>query len=252
MNVKYRYPPEVEEYLRKNIPGNTYEDVLRMVKDEFDVDLDLTEMKKWAWNREIVSGVARKSPITDEIGQYILQNYKGIGPTEMAKRINEQFGTSLNRNHIKRFYAVNKLRSGLTGHFGENGKRGNHEFRPSEANIATQFKKGTKPHNTCDVGTTKVKSDGYVWRKIGPGRHDWKQEHILIWEQANGPKPEGMMIIFLDGDKSNLNLDNLKCISKAEHMEMIRSGLRFTEADLTEIGTNIAKLTVTIRNAKRK
>lgn len=40
--------------------------------------------------------------------------------------------------------------------------------------------------------------------------------HRLIWEESNGPIPEDHYIVFKDGDKSNVALDNLECLSSKE------------------------------------
>lgn len=41
--------------------------------------------------------------------------------------------------------------------------------------------------------------------------------HREVWEQENGPVPEGHHIHHVDGDTSNNTLDNLVCVSVKEH-----------------------------------
>lgn len=53
----------------------------------------------------------------------------------------------------------------------------------------------------------------YVNRKKIP-------EHVHVWEQANGPKPEGCDIHHIDGDGNNNALENLVCLTKSEHKQL--------------------------------
>ena len=49
----------------------------------------------------------------------------------------------------------------------------------------------------------------YGRRSIYYGRRR-VQEHVLVWEMANGKIPHGMQIWFADGDKLNTSLANLE------------------------------------------
>lgn len=83
----------------------------------------------------------------------------------------------------------------------------------------TQFKKGAKPHTWQPVGT-EVLRDGYVWVKVRddlrPARRNWISKHQHCWEQAHGPLPAGHIVRFRDGTR-RVALDNLECVSRAEH-----------------------------------
>ncbi len=72
----------------------------------------------------------------------------------------------------------------------------------------------------------------------------------MLWEKKNGKVPEGYVLTFLDGDKSNFTLDNLALISMAESLEITRSNLRSTNPEFTKTGILIAK--VKIARSKRK
>lgn len=43
-------------------------------------------------------------------------------------------------------------------------------------------------------------------------------EHILIYQTYVGPIPKGYVIHHIDGDGLNNSIDNLQCLSRAEHM----------------------------------
>lgn len=99
------------------------------------------------------------------------------------------------------------------------GKKG---WKAGGRSAETRFKKGHKPQTWVPVGTEVVDPDGYLKRKIAddavPSRFNWQFVHVLVWEEANGPRPPGHTIVFKDGNKRNVALDNLECISRAELM----------------------------------
>jgi hypothetical protein len=83
----------------------------------------------------------------------------------------------------------------------------------------TQFRKGGTPHTWVPVGTEVVDVDGYRKRKIAddrtrPSRFNWKFVHVLIWEAAHGPLPKGHAVVFKNGDRSDLRLENLERLSR--------------------------------------
>lgn len=44
-----------------------------------------------------------------------------------------------------------------------------------------------------------------------------KYVHRLVWEYFHGPIPKGYIIRHRDGNKLNNEIDNLECLSRAEH-----------------------------------
>ncbi|TIO14066.1 MAG: HNH endonuclease [Mesorhizobium sp.] len=89
-------------------------------------------------------------------------------------------------------------------------------FNPNSA--ATQFKKGQLPQNYRGPGHESVDDDGYVWivtDQPNPwtGASTWRvHKHRWLWEQANGPVPEGHVLKCLDGDKSNTEPSNWELV----------------------------------------
>lgn len=47
-----------------------------------------------------------------------------------------------------------------------------------------------------------------------------KKCHLIVWENANGPKPKGYDIHHIDEDKRNFSLSNLQLLSKSDHQRM--------------------------------
>lgn len=90
----------------------------------------------------------------------------------------------------------------------------------------TQFKPGVRQGRALSlyqpVGSLRIDRDGYLQRKINddkPFHKRWRAEHLVIWEEANGPLPKGHAVIFKDGDKTHITLDNLELVSRYELMQ---------------------------------
>lgn len=68
------------------------------------------------------------------------------------------------------------------------------------------------------VGALRENTDGYVNMKVREGPRAWRQFHRILWEDAHGPVPHGMCLVFRDGDPPHLDLANLELITRADLM----------------------------------
>lgn len=67
------------------------------------------------------------------------------------------------------------------------------------------------------IGTERTTQDGYIERKVNddlPLQQRWRAVHLIRWEEANGPIPEGHALKCLDGNKANTDPSNWKCIPR--------------------------------------
>jgi HNH endonuclease len=85
----------------------------------------------------------------------------------------------------------------------------------------TQFKKGERNGVAVrlyrPIGTERISVDGYLERKVNddlPLQRRWRAVHLLVWEAANGPVPKGHAIAFRNGDKRDIRIENLECITR--------------------------------------
>jgi hypothetical protein len=96
------------------------------------------------------------------------------------------------------------------------GRGGNH---PNARR--TQFRNGQEPHNTRWLGHERVSKDGYVEISVDvPNPHTgyhrrYVLKHRWLWEQANGPVPEGHALKCLDGNKQNTDPSNWEPVPRA-------------------------------------
>lgn len=89
---------------------------------------------------------------------------------------------------------------------------------------ATQFKKGERNEGRwMPVGSRRL-IGGYVYIKLADVSHvpytaNWFPEHVIDWEIANRrPLPRGHALRFRNGDRTDLRLDNLELVARAELM----------------------------------
>lgn len=91
---------------------------------------------------------------------------------------------------------------------------------------ATVFKKGQRPPNEMPIGSHRINPDGYVEFKYsdepGPYTKRWIPVHRKVWIEANGPVPDGMVVVFKPGMKTTdpdaITLDIVECITRSENM----------------------------------
>ena len=76
-------------------------------------------------------------------------------------------------------------------------------------------------------------------------------EHVLVWERAHGPKPQGCDIHHIDGNGKNNALENLECLTKSEH-RMLHAMLRREGLDVIDASDPavIKARAMSLKNAK--
>ena len=81
----------------------------------------------------------------------------------------------------------------------------------------TMFKRGHRPVNHREVGSERVNVYGYIEVKVAEP-NKWRLKHRVIWEESNGPIPEGHNIQFKNRNPLDCRLENLYILSRAEQM----------------------------------
>lgn len=112
---------------------------------------------------------------------------------------------------------------------------------------ANQFKPGNQPHNTKPVGYERAcKKDGYIYLKVADGQ-PMQLKHRYVWQQHYGEIPEGMIVVFRDGDHTNCDISNLELISREESARR-----RTREETAEQRASRIAKATATRNKSIRR
>lgn len=189
---------------------------------------------------------------TDEEKEYLKEITPGRHYKEILELMNERFDRPFRMEQIKGAIARYKLHTGFTGRF----EKGNIPFNKGKKGICpkecerTWFKKGETPINHRPVGSERVDVDGYILVKVEEPSV-WRLKHRVVWEKVNGPIPKNHVVIFLDGDKSNVNIDNLALVSRSELLIANQRKLLKSNAELSKVGINIAKVQSKINKRKR-
>lgn len=123
---------------------------------------------------------------------------------------------------------------GLSGRFGpghvpaNKGLRrpGWHRGRMRETQFRPGGRSGAAARNWRPIGTILVDPDGYRRIKVRdarPGEHTgfgnvrvWPMLQRHVWEQAHGPIPPGHSVVFKNGRRDDVRLENLELLSREE------------------------------------
>lgn len=89
----------------------------------------------------------------------------------------------------------------------------------------TFFKKGERSGIAVKlwkpICTERVSKDGYREVKVNndlPLQARWRAVHLVEWEKVNGRIPKGHALVFVNGDKTDIRLDNLQLLTRADLM----------------------------------
>lgn len=196
----------------------------------------------------------RKRKYTPEIIEFIRTSVKQFTDKEIAKLINEKWNLGVNEESVTNAKHRNGIKTGFgRGHFPKGHTPVNPIQKGQRLGIKTEFKKGHLPPNRVPIGSERFTKDGYLQIKIKDGcqNNNWIVKHRLIWEQHNGPIPDKHRVVFLDGDKSNLDITNLALMSYGQTAIMSKKNLFYKDPELTMIGSKIAKIEL-ISNQKKR
>lgn len=185
--------------------------------------------------------------------EYLREISYGRSSKEIAEMYNGKFGLNINEKVLSSTRKRYGITTGRTGHFKKGQESWNKGIKGYMGANKTSFKKGNIPPNRVPIGTERLSKDGYIEVKIQDGKlnRNWKFKHVLIWEEHNGPVPDGNCIIFGDGNNRNFELDNLICVSRQQLLILNNNNLIQGNADLTRIGVSIADVKLRIGERKR-
>lgn len=195
---------------------------------------------------------------TKQQREFLIKNNYMKTSQELADLFEKEFDIKLTRAQIKSFRGNNKLDSGLTGRFEKGhstfnkGKKWN-EYMSKQSQKScrkTTFKKGNRPHNYRPVGSERITVDGFIEIKVAdPNKWDLKSR--VICQEKYGKIPKGYKIIYLDGNRLNLDINNLRAVSYEEELIMNTKGYRFNNAELTNTGHILSQIESKIRKLKK-
>ena len=257
MAGKRKYTDEQIEYLKSlHVPGRTITVIAEMFNAKYGTNLLPEGVRGIKKRYKIKADTFRpyNALFTSEQEEWIRENIKGKFARDFVEEINEKFGTKVTYSQFYLWKKNNKVPAGVDTRFKKGHVPMNKGQKMSPEHYAksapTMFKKGCSTHNILPVGSEVVRYDGYVQVKVA-NPDVWKLKHRLLWEEVNGPIPEGKVLIFLDGDKTNCSIENLALATKRELLDLSKEGLRFENAEATRTGLNIVKVMAKVNKLKK-
>ncbi len=271
----YRYPQEVHDLVKEWCTKLRDKELAALVNDKCGTEFTASKMKNFRGNHGYRNGMKQwtgeeywkyQTKYPQGMFEYIRDNSWGVSSKEMAERVKEKFGYEMTPTGMKQFRQRHGIKSGVTGWYQKGHAPGNKgkkleeyvgEERAAEIKkriAATQFKKGNRPFNELPVGAIVINSDGYKLRKKqmdGTMWERWEFLHRAVWEEHNGPIPDGMMVTFKDSDKMNCDISNLMLVTKGQNAVMVRKGYRSEDPEITEAGATLAALEIAVNKKKR-
>lgn len=202
---------------------------------------------------------------------YILAICNGKSSKEILDLFNEHFNKNVTyyslKNAMHRCGAKTNFNS---GYFKKSHKPFNKGLKwddylskeTQEKMLETSFSKNklvnNQNHKWLEIGTETPFKDGYVYVKtdkpIGAkGRRYQVLKHHLLWQEHNGPIPEGCAVIFLDGDKQNFDIDNLALVKRSELLKLNQENLIVKGCkEATQCGITIVKIEERIKEHEKQ
>lgn len=265
----YAYPPEVHEFVKTHCREMRDAKLAEACNAAFGTEFTKEKMRAFRANHKYHNGLP-KGRLVDEIWpegmvEYIRTHSWGVSSKEMAEQVNALYGTHFTATSMKQFRQRHGIKSGVTGWYqkghapGTKGKTLEEICKHDPVKLAkvraTQYKPGDRPKNELSVGTVVVNADGYKLLKVkmeGSQWERWVPLHRAVWEEHNGPVPDGMVVSFRDSNKLNCDIDNLILISRGENAVLARKGMRSEDPDITTAAVSLIRLQLKVKEKRRK
>lgn len=213
--MKY-YTMEQLDFLKVGYSQMILSDLTIAFNKEFGLEKSEGAIRSTLGNRRYLSGRHgnhRKGGgsfrYSQEQLEFLREGYKTLTIPELARSFNDHF-------------ALKKSDQAIQGAIKLHG-------------FATERGRGIPHSEIKALGSERVSSStGFVWIKVDEpdphrgGKTRYKLKHKVIWEESNGPVPEGHFLRFLDGNKQNCALENLALFDRIENA--VLNHLRFNEA----------------------
>lgn len=190
------YDPYTDWILKHYKDYRNCPELIKALKDNFGLDgADEKGIKYWFANRLGMTTVYGRNEFSEKEKEFIKKYYPDYGPNKTTEMINYIFKTNRTINSVK--CVVKSLGLSVSDSYICDLNKNKSEL---------MIKAHKKESGSIRKETYK---DGRIYYKMKSADGRWKMAGLVIWEEANGPIPDGYRIIYLDGDNSNYKLDNL-------------------------------------------
>jgi len=258
--MRFTYTAEQVQYLRDNYPRMGVADLAAAFNVCFLLSKSPKQIKSALKNHKITCGRNRgqlnkgRSIYSPEQIDWLRDNYPRLPLQELTQDFNAVFNQRLTAGTVHSACKRLGIKCGRDGRFKKGSAPWNAGTKGLVAPNSGNFTKGHRPKSWVPIGSERI-ADGYRQRKMtdtGVVRVDWVPVHRIVWEQANGPLPVGQAVIFIDGDRTNIALDNLQDVSRGELAVLNRQGFSNLPLELRRTFIATVKLHVAANKLQRE
>lgn len=168
--------------------------------------------------------VKQETMFTEEINNFLLENYERFTSRELAEKIAVKFGVEPKTQTV----TDQLLRLGI--------RRGNC-FTP----------KGYIPRASKPVGYERVDKNRTVMVKVGQP-NEWRPKAQVVMNYD--PKKE--QVIYLDGNSLNVTKENMVVVSKRVHARLAKNGWLNSSSEIVFAGIKWAELLYAIKKLEEE
>jgi len=275
MTKAYRwYSDEELEFLRIGYRTMSLADLVVAFNKKFNSDRTAQKIKATLGNYGFRKGIKKPVDYTEEQISFLKTNYKTMSAKKLTVAFNARFAPQRSVSSIQgillrsgarkfghkaaRAYTkeqVQFLREGhLTMPVTELVEAFNRQFGTNKTFAAITYILKSRKIRKYKVKSHEIGEEiicpahGYrlvkTEKPTGKGRMKrlYRYKHVMVWEEANGPVPEGKYVRFVDGDKTNCTLGNLALVSAVEHGLLNQMDLTNLHPDLRATAIDTARL----------
>lgn len=188
---------------------------------------------------------------TDDIINFLREIAPGKTYKEIVEIFNKKYDLEMTTEKLSSLFGRKKIKTGTTGCFRKGFIPWNKGVKGYIGANKTSFKKGNKPANWKPVGSERIDSNEYTLIKVAEP-NKWVFKHRLVYEQKYGEISKGSVIIFADGNKNNLNIENLICVTRNELKVLNKCRLISSVPELTKTGLNVVKLKIKLAEIRKE
>lgn len=153
----------------------------------------------------------------ENMHKWLCKNAKNFTVKELVLIVNNKFGEDFTTKQMHQYF-----------------------WHHPELKCKYEQENKSHPNKGLPIGSERRKPDGMWQVKVGPKKWEYKQRKI--YEDYYGVKlKDDEYIIFLDQNRDNFEISNLKKISRRESATMLSYGLFSTDPLVTETGILVAR-----------
>lgn len=185
---------------------------------------------------------------TAEQEAFLLNNCK-LTRKELTQAFNSMFAMSVSQQNIEAKCKRMGAMTGRTGRFEKGCTTWNANTRGLTGRNKTSFKKGSTPHNKKPMYSERIcAKDGYILIKVQETSPQYMLKHRWLWMQEHGEIPKDKVLVFKNGNKLDVRLDNLMLVSRAELAVKNHEYAKLSNQDTNETCFLLAKVKLQTNN----